>query len=474
MEPRERDYVLVGSFFTFCVWIGLSVVGIFDILSQKAKAASMGIAPVALIAALSVPYLLCTQNFDDHSRRGHTGARDYASNFLNSCKPNSIIFTYGDNDTYPLWYAQEVEGIRTDVRVVNLSLIAVDWYISQLRRKVNNSPEIKMSIPEASYRGYRRNQVPVTASGPEMDLATALKFVGENHGDRSGNFESYFQTGKFTLPIDVEKMKANGLLSPQDTGVVSAIKFALPVISQKSPYVIKDDLAILDLIASNINDRPIYFAVTCQQNKLQGLQDFMQLEGLGLRLVPIKSQGDPQFSIIGNGRVDSETTFKKITEEFKWGNFDKQKMYVDRSYQPSVQSMRFVILRTARALIQENQKEKAAALVDKYFEGFPNMNFPYDYNAFYMIDTYVSADAYAKAKPHVEILAKNVMENLKFYRSIGTEVKNGFEQDYALNMRTMNDVIDAVRKGGDEAYAKQLEAEFEPYNMMKGMKQQPK
>jgi hypothetical protein len=468
MEPRERDYVLVGSFFTFCIWIGMGVTAIYDTLSKRVN--GMAVAPLALSAALSAPYLLCTQNFDDHSRRGHTGARDYAANFLNSCKPNSIIFTYGDNDTYPLWYAQEVEHVRTDVRVVNLSLIAVDWYINQLRRKVNNSEAIKMSIPEAAYRGYRRNQVPVTASGPEMDLRQALKFVGENHGDRSGNFESYFQTGKFSLPVDVEKMKANGLLNPQDTGVVSEIKFALPSLGQKNPYVIKDDLAILDLVASNINDRPIYFAVTCQQSKLQGLQNYMQLEGLGLRVLPIKSQSDPQYSIIGNGRVDTETSFEKITKEFTWGGFDQQKMYVDRSYQPSVQSMRFVMLRTARALIDEKKNDKAAALIDTYFKGFPNMNFPYDYNAYYMIDTYIAADNYAKAKPHIEQLVKNVLENLRFYKSIGNGVKEGFEQDYSLNLRTMTDVIDAVRRAKDETYAQQLEADFEPYNILKGMK----
>jgi hypothetical protein len=469
MEPRERDYVLVGSFFTFCIWIGMGVTAIYDILSNRLKVNGMAVAPVALAAALSAPYFLGTQNFDDHSRRGHTGARDYAANFLNSCKPNAIIFTYGDNDTYPLWYTQEVEHVRTDVRVVNLSLIAVDWYINQLRRKVNNSEAIKMSIPEAAYRGYRRNQVPVTASGPEMDLRQALKFVAEDHGD-GRNFESYFQTGKFSLPVDLDKMRANGIISPQDTGVVSDIKFALPSLGSKNPYVIKDDLAILDLIASNINDRPIYFAVTCQQSKLQGLQNFMQLEGLGLRVLPIKSQSDPQYSIIGNGRVDTETSFEKITKDFKWGNFDKQRMYVDRSYQPSVQSMRFVMLRTARALIEEGKNDKSALLVDKYFEGFPNMNFPYDYNAYYMIDSYIAANHYDKAKPHIEILVKNVMENLKFYKSIGNDVKAGFEQDYSLNLRTMNDVIEAVRKGKDEAYAQQLEAEFAPYNILKGMK----
>jgi hypothetical protein len=284
--------------------------------------------------------------------------------------------------------------------------------------------------------------------------------------------ESMFLTSKLSLPVDLEKMRANGLISPQDTGVVSEIKFALPL-NPKSPYIIKDDLAILDLVASNINERPIYFAVTCQQNKLQGLQNFMQLEGLGLRIIPIKSKGDSQFSIIGSGRCDTETSFNVITEKFKWGNFDKKKMYVDRSYQPSVQSMRFVILRTVRSLIAEDKKEKAVALIDKYFEGFPNMNFPYDYNAFYLIDSYIAADNYPKAKPHLEILAKNMIEILKFYKSIGSEVKNGFEQDYTMSLRTMRDVIDAARTAKDDELANRLEAEFEPYNVTKGMNMQP-
>ncbi len=468
MEPRERDYVLVGSFFTFCVWIGLSVVAVTDVIGNKLKGTAIAVAPLAVVLALSAPYFLLTQNFDDHSRRGHTGARDYASNFLESCKPNAIIFTYGDNDTYPLWYAQEVEGIRKDVRVVNLSLIAVDWYINQLRRKVNDSPAIKMSIPEASYRGYRRNQMIANTNEAEMNIFDVLKYAGENHPSR--DMESMFLTSKLSLPLDLEKMRANGLISPQDTGVVSEIKFSLPL-NPKSPYIIKDDLAILDLVASNINDRPIYFAVTCQPNKLQGLSSFMQLEGLGLRIIPIKSKSDTQFSIIGSGRCDTETSYKVIMEKFRWGNFDKKKMFVDRSYQPSVQSMRFVILRTVSSLIAENKNDKAVALIDKYFEGFPNFNFPYDYNAFYLINSYIMAGNYAKAKPHLEILAKNMLENLKFYKSIGQNVKNGFEQDYSMTLRTMRDVIDAAKTAKDDEFAAKLEAEFDPYNIMKGMKE---
>jgi hypothetical protein len=159
-EPRERDYVLAGSFFTYCIWIGLGVMALFEMLSKSLKGAA---APVSVALALSAPVLMGTQNWDDHSRANHYASRDYASNFLNSCAPNAIVFTYGDNDTYPLWYCQEVEGIRTDVRVVNLSLIAVDWYISQLRRAVNGSPAIEMSIPEEKLRGYKRVQTPYAA-----------------------------------------------------------------------------------------------------------------------------------------------------------------------------------------------------------------------------------------------------------------------------------------------------------------------
>ena len=469
-EPRERDYVLVGSFFTFCIWIGLAVPGLYSILSKKISGSV--VAPVLLAAALSAPYLLCTQNYDDHGRRGHTGARDYASNFLNSVKQNAIIFTYGDNDTYPLWYAQEAEGIRPDVRVVNLSLIAVDWYIEQLRRKTNASDAIKLSIPSESYRGSRRDQTPVYGStaGQVMNLNDALKYVGEKHpmsGGRGMTFESTLPTTNFTLPVDLEKMKANGLINPLDTGVLSAINFS---IGADRKYIIKDDLAILDLIASNINERPIYFAVTCQQNKLQGLQDFMQLEGLALRVVPIKSKSDQQFSIIGNGRVDTQSAYENITKKFVWGNFDKEKLFVDRSYAPSVQSHRFVLLRTAMALVEQGKKKEAVDILDTYFKGFPNMNFTYDYNSFYLITTYVQADAYDKAKPHLETLAKNTIENLKFYKSIGDEINNGFKQDYAINLRTMKDMIDLVKRAGDTNYAQQLEKDFEPYDITKDMK----
>ena len=153
IEPRERDYVLVGSFITFCIWIGFGVLAIADTLTSKIKLPGVAAAGLAGLLGLASPLLLVTQNYDDHDRSEHYASRDYAANFLNSLDKNAIIFTYGDNDTYPLWYVQEVENIRRDVRVVNLSLIQVDWYIDKLRKKVNESEAIKFTIPQESYNG---------------------------------------------------------------------------------------------------------------------------------------------------------------------------------------------------------------------------------------------------------------------------------------------------------------------------------
>ncbi|MFN5365168.1 MAG: DUF2723 domain-containing protein, partial [Bacteroidota bacterium] len=273
-EPRERDYVLAGSFFTYCIWIGLGVMALFDLLSKALKGAA---APVSVALALSAPVLMGTQNWDDHSRSHHYASRDYASNFLNSCAPNAIVFTYGDNDTYPLWYCQEVEGIRTDVRVVNLSLIAVDWYISQLRRAVNNSPAIEMSIPQEQLRGYKRVQTPYGAPGgeKEMDLRQVVKFVGEDHRQASGggrDFDSYLPTKKFYLPVDKQSFFDNKIVSPGDSMLVDTIRFSL---AEDTKYIIKDELAILDIVASNLGKRPIYWAVTCREDKLLGLEDYL-------------------------------------------------------------------------------------------------------------------------------------------------------------------------------------------------------
>ncbi len=461
-EPRERDYVLVGSFFTFCIWIGMGVLALYKIFMNRVKLGGSGAALAASALVLIAPILMGFQNFDDHSRKDHSGSRDYASNFLNSCAPNSIIFTYGDNDTYPLWYAQEVEGIRTDVRVVNLSLIAVDWYIDQLRRKVNNSPALKMSIPSDQMRGRKRVQVPVDTRRTEpMNLQQAIQIVGENRPQ--GPYDSFFPSQKLTIPVNAQKALEMGMVSPRDSNVVSQMIFN---IGNKNS-LIKGDLAVLDIVASNIWERPIYFAVTCRQESLLGLGDYTQLEGLGLRLTPVKSAGEKnRYGIIGNGRVNTDVAYDNVINKFKWGNFDNVETYVDRSYLPSVQSHRLVMLRTCESFLRKGNKQKAADLASKFFKSFPNMNFRYDAQVVPMIRVLVASGANEEAKKQINTLASETLDHLKFYTSLDVEeLQSGYESDYAYAMRTKDDMIRMAQQMKDTALENKLTEMFAAFKI---------
>ncbi len=463
-EPRERDYVLVGSFLTYCIWIGMGVIALYQFLREKMS----GQLPVFASAGIGllVPLLLLTQNFDDHSRRLHTGARDYALNFLESCDPNAIIFTYGDNDTYPLWYAQEVEGIRTDVRVVNLSLINVDWYIDQMRRKVNQSPPLKMSLPPESYRGNKRTQIPVipSESGQAMDLRRALQILAKDRPDdgRKGAMRIYgvMPASNLVLPIDEQKARAVGLLKPTDQVQNPRIEFKL-----KQRAIYKGDAALLDIIASNIYDRPIYFSVTSQQEKLMGTEDFTQLEGLALRLIPVKSTSDNSFYIYGNGRADTEKLYDRLMNKFKWGGFDKYDLFVNHSYTPSTSALRMIFWRTMNELMAQGQKEKAADIALKYFEAFPNMNFPYDPRVIPFIKTLVDTGKIKEAKKHLGILADQTQQYMQFFDSLDEEdLKNTWRRDNGFWNTAVRQVFQITQLINDQNFTQEMNKKLGDYN----------
>lgn len=462
-EPRERDYVLAGSFFTYCIWIGLSVVAIWDMLQKSLKSLA---APLATVLALSAPLLMVTQNWDDHARAHHYASRDYATNFLNSCAPNAIIFTYGDNDTYPLWYCQEVEGIRTDVRVVNLSLIAVDWYIDQLRRKVNDSPAIEMSIPREQLRGFKRVQTPYFAprGEQEMDVRQVVKFLGEDHKQESGSgraFDTYLPTRSMYIPVNKQWFIDNKLVAGADSTVADTMRFDL---GRDKKYIIKDEMAMLDIVASNFGKRPIYWAVTCREDKLLGLEDYLQLEGLSLQLVPKRVKSSMEaYGIIGSGGVYTDKMFDNIMTKWKWGNFDTERSFIDRSYMPSLQTMRVSIIRLARQLIVEGKKDKAVALVDKYFEVFPQMNFPYDQFTAFITDIYILAGEKGKAADKIREIANQMEEQMRFYESLNSDFKKGYKQDNDFVLGTSQNLLRMAENMQDEALMKELEGKFQPY-----------
>ncbi len=466
-EPRERDYVLVGSFFTFCMWIGLAVPAIYSFLKSKLAALGGATPVLASVLVLSAPAIMVFENFDDHSRRYHSAARDYASNFLESLDPNAIMFTYGDNDTYPLWYAQEVEGIRRDVRIVNLSLIAVDWYIEGLRRKINDSAPLKLTIPTEAYRGNKRNQLfflPGKSSTNEMPLDQALQFIAKDNPQniQGTKLETYLPSNNLYIPVDPGRALASGWASAADS---DAIVTKIPITIDKQ-YITKDQLAVLDVIMSNVYDRPVYFSVTCQESKLMNINDYTQMEGLGLRIIPVKSPSQQEFYIYGSGRVDLDKVYDRVVNKWRWGNFDKKRLYVDHSYGASVQAQKMIIWRASEQMVNTGRNEDAIAITDKFFEGFPHMNFSYDARTMPHINVYIRAGAFDKAKQHMRILANETVEYMTFFDSLDDDdLKAGFSLDYRLFNNAVSEILRTSKAMNDDAFAQEMEALLGPYSM---------
>ncbi len=461
IEPRERDYVLVGSFFTFCIWIGLGVIALFDVFRDKLSGALPAVLAGGLV--LIAPLLMGFQNFDDHSRKDHLASRDYASNFLNSVEKDAIIFTYGDNDTYPLWYAQEVENIRKDVRVVNLSLIAVDWYINKLRSKVNESAPLKLSIPEEAYRGNLRNQVffynPNGDTNTPKNIYQELAFIADERNTIQG--QTIMKTKSLYIPVDVAKAKASGWIDKMDSTLVDRIPIKF---GKNKNYITKDELAVMDVVASNIYDRPIYFAITCKNEKLLGLNDYMELEGLGLKVVPYLNKSDRSLSIYGSGKVDTDVLYDNVMEKWKWGNFDKVETFIDESYAAEIQAMKLIMMRGANALEREGQTGKAVNLANKYFEAFPHFNFPYDNSVIPFIETLINAGAKDDAKTHMEILAEECFQKLEFMESLDESDFGSFKQDYSIALKGLNEVLN-MSKSIDQDFAKEVAEKYGEYDL---------
>lgn len=458
-EPRERDYIFAGSFMAFSMWIGMGVLAVYDLLRSKANMSGVVPAVIAGVIVVSAPIIMGFQNFDDHSRKDITASRDYAANFLNSVEKDAILFTYGDNDTYPLWYAQEVEGIRTDVRVVNLSLIAVDWYINKLRSKVNDSAPINLTLSSDAIRGKKRNQVfflnPNNREDKIIDIPMpalkALEFIGSPKNENDG--QTIITSKHLFIPVNESKFRATGMLKGDTSTFVKKIDI---IYGQGKNYLLKDDLAVLDIIASNFYDRPIYFATTCKNEKLQGLNDYMQLEGLALRLVPIKTPSDKTMAIYGSGKTDLEAIHKNVMNKWTWGNFDKQDLFVDKNYMAEVQAMKMALLRAAAEFSQLGDHVRASDMCKKYFEGFPHMNFAYDAGVIPFINILVRAGEFEEAKKHLRILAKESDQYMKFFASLDPDNMSSFEQDLGYYTRGLTDVLRLSRELQDPDFDKEM------------------
>ena len=357
-QPRERDYAYVGSFYAFAVWIGLGVLMVKELLSKSlSQTTAAGIATI--VCLLAVPTLMASQEWDDHDRSNKVIARDLAKDYLESCAPNAILFTFGDNDTYPLWYAQEVEGIRKDIRVINYSLLGIDWYINQLRYKVNESPAIDVIWSADQIEGSKRDYIEYkpNASMPDdkfYNLYDVMKnYVGKDNPDNDYSFP----VKNVTVPVDAAAAIKNGTVNASDS-IVASLDFSLP-----RNALMKNESAVLNIIAANNWKRPIYFTNAGAE---LGFDQYLRRDGLSYRLAPVK-----------NSKVNTNWMLDKLTNKFSFGNADKAGVYFDEENRRHLNGIRSAYAELAIDLAAKNRKEDARAVLNKVDKMMLQSNFGY-------------------------------------------------------------------------------------------------
>ena len=471
-QPRERDYAYVGSFYFYSVWIGLGVLGIFELLSKLTgeKVA----APVAgLLCFLAVPALMASENWDDHDRSGRYLARDVAFNYLNSCAPGSILFTNGDNDTFPLWYAQEVEGKRTDVRVANLMLLNTDWYITQMKHKAYESDPLPVTLPEKKYYDGINNQIFIIEKTKDpVDISTVIDWVkSDNKGTKvqvtATEILDIIPTRTIRIPVDAEKVIASGTVKPEDRDkIVPYIDILL-----KGNSILKSQLIVLDILAHNNWERPIYF-VTGYHNDAFGLEEYFQLEGLAYRLVPIKSQNK---SWIDYGRIDSDILYENMMDKFVWGGANDESVNIDYNHKRTiiVIKARMNYARLAKALTDEGKNEKALAVLDRCIEMLPLENIPYDPYVADLIDAYYAAGNIDKAVEMTMNFTGYYYERLDYFLKQDPYIINSAEYEIQTAIQYTSRVAGSCEKYGKSELAKDINEKLEAYYAIYMTKLQP-
>jgi len=336
-EPRERDYALVGSFYVFAIWIGFGVYSIYDSVKNwlAPKIAGPAVIGIALLAA---PVLMASQNWDDHDRSDRYTATAMAKAYLNSCEPNAILFTIGDNDTFPLWYAQEIEGIRKDVRIVNTSLFMTDWYIDQMKAKAYSSDPMPISFTHDQYVGDKLDySVNSHKTEARWDIKDFIKFIGRDDERTLINLDNgqsihSFLTNKIRIPVDKNAIIANKVVAPKYND--SIVPYIDVDIKDRALY--KNRLMMLDIVANNNWKRPIYFTGgSFGDDDYLWMKDYLQLDGMVYKLVPIKTSISKDGSPLDMGQIDSDKMYG-IVMKWDWGNSGSSKIYHDTETRKTV------------------------------------------------------------------------------------------------------------------------------------------
>ena len=475
-QPRERDYSLVGSFYIFALWIGLGVYGLFNELSSFTKKAWLSPAVVGL-CFLAVPVLMGFQNWDDHDRSNRKTAKSTAKAYLNSTQKDigAILFTIGDNDTFPLWYAQEIEGYRTDVRVINTSLFATDWYIDQMKRKAYESDPIPSQLTHNLYHYGNRDAIYFQeVTDKRWDIKDFLNWVGSDKpqtkfkyllgtqgADLSQYSESnldivYYPTNKIRVPVNKENVLASGLVKAKDSALIlDYIDIDLP----KSALP-KNRLLMLDLLANNDWKRPLYFSGgSFEAGEYLWMKDYLQLDGLAYKLVPIKTKYESVFEM---GRIDTDT-MTAIVKSWEWGNSGDPEVYIDTQTRVQGLSFRSNLARLTETLIGENKLSEAKEILDIGMKNMPVNGFDYYNFVVPFIEGYYAVGAPEEARGLFQELKNIYQDHLGYYAAMDITDQYNSIQNIIENLEGYRRILDVLSIGDSTEITVEERREFEVF-----------
>jgi len=461
-EPRERDYALVGSFYVFAIWIGFGVFAIYEIVTDYVKSKLVG--PIVIVACLiAAPIMMASQNWDDHSRANRYTAIAMAKNYLDSCEPNAILFTIGDNDTFPLWYAQEIEGFRTDVKIVNTSLFMTDWYIDQMKFKTYTAEGLPISFTHDEYVGDKLDYVAhITKTDARWMLKDFINFIKIPKSTiemQNGQTIHFYPTNKIRIPVDKDAIIKNKVVSTKyNDSIVPYIDLDI-----KGSAMYKNRLMMLDVLANNNWKRPIYFTGgSFGDDDYLWMKEYLQLDGLVYKLVPIKTPIDKD-NPYDMGDIDSDKMYN-LVNKWDWGHGDLTSIYHDPETRKNSISYRTNMARLMEQLINEGKKGKAKKIIDAALSKMP-MDF---YGYYTMVEPFASGyyeiGEKAKAREVLDRLTTKYKQSLLYYSNIQPSIQNGITTDIITDIERYRSLLKVMKDHNDlEFYNKNKEI-FNSYN----------
>jgi hypothetical protein len=433
-QPRERDYAYAGSFYAFAIWIGLGVLGLFQLIEKYLK---KNAAIAAIVTCSIIPVLVLAENYDDHDRSGRYTARDFGKNYLNSCEKNAILFVYGDNDTFPLWYVQDVENVRPDIRICNVTLLNGDWYIDQMKKKVYDSNPMPVMMDHEKYENDVRNTIFVRDDIKKpVELSTLMRIMlSEDPRSKvqtqGGDSYNYMPSKSIKITVDKKKVLATKTVSPDKASqIVDSI-----VIDVSARYLSKSDLAILDMIANNNWERPIYLDLSVVNTSNIKLDNYLQHEGFAYRFVPIKNP-------TSEPAVNTDILYNRLMNQFVWGNIGDKRIFVDENLKRTVDVVQiknnFFVL--ADRLETEGKKEKARQVIEKLYTIMPIGMYNASYYDIFIASVWYRLSDNSKGDQLMRIVAGESLDKINFYLSMDKEYMPSYQQEVKREISMIKEV----------------------------------